>query len=177
MYIENLNLLATTDYGPYILPEMYLFYARAAAVCLEQNGFHGKATLTIEGARTAKFHLTWEPVSQQVKDMHDDWVYAAEQGAYCIAFLVIHYLTDYKIIRQSKRQTGFDYWLGDKKEDYPYTEKARLEVSGLLEGKPKRVNWRLKSKIQQVEQSDALQLPVYIIITEFSKPFSKILEK
>jgi hypothetical protein len=177
MYIEEINLLTTTDYGPYILPEMYRFYAQAAAVCFEHNGFHGKVTLNIEGTIQATFNLTWEPVSQQVKDMHDDWVYAAEQGAYCIALLMIHRLTDYKIIRQAKRQTGFDYWLGDKKEAYPYTEKARLEVSGLLKGKLKQINWRVKSKFQQSEQSNELRLPIYVMITEFSKPISKMLEK
>jgi hypothetical protein len=96
---------------------------------------------------------------------------------YCIALLMIHRLTDYKIIRQAKRQTGFDYWLGDQKEAYPYTEKARLEVSGLLKGKLKQINWRVKSKFQQSEQSNDLQLPIYVIITEFSKPISKMLEK
>jgi hypothetical protein len=39
MYIEEINLLTTTDYVPYILPEMYRFYAQAAAVCFEHNGF------------------------------------------------------------------------------------------------------------------------------------------
>ncbi|MEY4938257.1 MAG: hypothetical protein RIS64_4618 [Bacteroidota bacterium] len=67
--------------------------------------------------------------------------------------------------------------LGDQKEAYPYTEKARLEVSGLLKGKLKQINWRVKSKFQQSEQSNDLQLPIYVIITEFSKPISKMLEK
>ena len=120
MTIKNIELVNTLDYGSYILPNMYSYYAEAAAICLEENNFNGEASLHIEGKHTAIFRLTWNSLSDRVKDMHNDLVYETEYGAYCIAFLIIHYLTDYKIIRRSKRKTGFDYWLSSKISEYPF---------------------------------------------------------
>jgi hypothetical protein len=120
------------------------------------------------------FHFKWERASQQIKDMHNDLMYETEYGAYCIAFLIIHHLTDYKVIRRSKRKTGFDYWLGKKEASYPFTDVARLEVSGILKGKSSHITQRIKAKKEQVKQSDSIQLPAYIIVTEFKQPISKI---
>ena len=177
MKIKNIELLSTSDYGSYVLPNMYTYYAEAAAICFEENNFTGQVTLKIEGEQTAQFQFTWERVSQQVKDMHNDLIYETEYGAYCIAFLIIHHLTDYKIIRRSKRKTGFDYWLGDKTAEYPFDDTARLEVSGILKGNAVEIKRRVKEKQEQVKQSDDSGLPAYIIVTEFSKPISKLILK
>jgi predicted transcriptional regulator len=179
MKTEDINLLNTLDFGSYILPNMYAYYAEAAAICFEENNFNGAVSLKIEQGdkEIAVFHLTWSDVSQQVKDMHNDLIYETEYGAYCIAFLIIHHLTDYKVIRRSKRKTGFDYWLGKKEADYPFTDVARLEVSGILKGKSSEVSRRIKVKKEQITQSDSSQLPAYIIVTEFKKPLSKIFLK
>jgi predicted transcriptional regulator len=176
MITKNIELLSTLDFGSYILPNMYLYYAEAAAICFEENNFEGTVSLKIEQAEkeVAKFHFKWATVNQQVKDMHNDLVYETEYGAYCIAFLIIHHLTDYKIIRRSKRKTGFDYWLGKKETDYPFTDAARLEVSGILKGKNAEITQRIKAKQEQVKQSDSSQLPAYIIVTEFKQPISKV---
>lgn len=156
---------------------MYLYYAEAAAICFEDNNFIGSASLKIEGEQTAQFTFTWACVSQQVKDMHNDLVYETEYGAYCIAFLIIHHLTDYKTIRRSKRKTGFDYWLGDTNSEYPFDDTAQLEVSGILKGNAIDIKRRIKEKQKQVKQSNAGQLPAYIIVTEFSQPISKVIRE
>lgn len=179
MKTKNIELLDTTDFGSYILPNMYLYYAEAAAICFEENNFKGTVSLKIEQEEkeVAVFHFTWTNVNQQVKDMHNDLIYETEYGAYCIAFLLIHHLTDYKVIRRSKRRTGFDYWLGKKEADYPFTDAARLEVSGILKGKSTDITQRIKAKKEQVKQSDISQIPAYIIVTEFGQPISKIFLK
>jgi hypothetical protein len=177
MTIKNVELVNTLDYGSYVLPNMYLYYAEAAAICFEENNFKGSVVLEVEGEHNAQFQITWGKMSQQVKDMHNDFVYETEYGAYCIAFLIIHHLTDFKIIRRSKRKTGFDYWLGDKVSEYPFDDTARLEVSGILKGNMADVKKRLKEKQRQVKQSDESELPAYIIVTEFSKPVSNVLLK
>jgi predicted transcriptional regulator len=176
MITKDIELLSTLDFGSYILPNMYLYYAEAAAICFEENNFAGTVSLKIEDSQKeiAVFHFTWASVNQQVKDMHNDLIYETEYGAYCIAFLIIHHLTDYKIIRRSKRKTGFDYWLGKKEADYPFTDAARLEVSGILKGKSTKITQRIEAKKEQMKQSDARQLPAYIIVTEFKKPISQI---
>ncbi len=179
MEIKNIELLSNTDFGSYILPNMYLYYAEAAAICFEENNFHGAVNLKIENheKEIALFQFKWSTVNQQIKDMHNDLVYETEYGAYCIAFLIIHYLTDYKVIRRSKRKTGFDYWLGKKETDYPFTDAARLEISGILKGNSTDIAHRIKVKKKQIKQSDSQNLPAYIIVTEFSKPISKLFLK
>lgn len=176
MITKNIELLSNLDFGSYILPNMYLYYAEAAAICFEENNFAGTVSLKIEQSdkEIAVFHFTWATVNQQVKDMHNDLIYETEYGAYCIAFLIIHHLTDYKVIRRSKRKTGFDYWLGKKETDYPFTDAARLEVSGILKGKNTEITQSIKAKKEQVKQSDSSQLPAYVIVTEFKQPISKI---
>lgn len=177
MEIKNIELLNNTDFGSYILPNMYLYYAEAAAICFEENNFKGTVSLKIEQSETeiAVFHFNWSGVNQQIKDMHNDLIYETEYGAYCIAFLIIHHLTGYKVIRRSKRKTGFDYWLGEKDTDYPFTDAARLEISGILKGKSTDISQRIKVKREQIKQSDSQKLPAYIIVTEFSKPISKLI--
>jgi len=172
----DIKLIENTDFGSYILKDMYSFYSNAAAVCFEENRFSGTASLIVDFTEQTIFQLNWECLSLQVKDMHNDLIYAAEQGAYCIAFLIIHKLTNYKIIRQAKRKTGFDYWLGDKEENLPFTNKAILEVSGLLKGNKNQINQRMAMKEIQIKQSDGLHLPSFIVITEFSEPISKVVK-
>ncbi|MDP3470218.1 MAG: hypothetical protein Q8S11_17890 [Daejeonella sp.] len=80
-------------------------------------------------------------------------------------------LTDYTIIEKSARKNGFDYWLGDK-DDILFQRKARLEVSGIFNGKSKDINNRYRVKVKQTEQSDSLKIPAYVGIVEFSKPIA-----
>lgn len=43
---------------------------------------------------------------------------------------------------------SFDYWLGQKEDDIPFEDKARLEVSGILKGTTAQINRRLKEKME-----------------------------
>ena len=83
-------------------------------------------------------------------------------------------LTDYQVIQRSPKTTGFDYWLGEKGQSYPFQKKARLEVSGILKGTNAQVNRRLKEKFNQVKKSDITDLPAVVVIVEFSQPICKI---
>ena len=61
MEIKNIELLSNTDFGSYILPNMYLYYAEAAAICFEENNFHGAVNLKIENheREIASFQFKW----------------------------------------------------------------------------------------------------------------------
>ena len=48
MITKNIELLNTLDFGSYILPNMYSYYAEAAAICFEENNFVGTVSLKIE---------------------------------------------------------------------------------------------------------------------------------
>jgi hypothetical protein len=175
--IIPINLLDTKDYGDKIIPEWYIVCAQAAAMCLEVNRFNGNALLIVEGAHEAQFALSWTPLSDEIKDMNDDLIYAIERGAYCIAFLTVHQLSPFKILKQARRGTGFDYWLTDKDATFPFQQTGRLEVSGILEGGKGQINARIKLKEEQITQSSVLGLPAYIVVTEFSHPISKMILK
>jgi len=107
---------------------------------------------------------------------YNDEEFATELGAYGVAFLLILDLTDYTIIKRSRRGTGFDYWLGkaENGEELPFQNKERLEVSGIRSGDNSRVKSRVNKKLKQVQASNATALPAFIVVVEFSAPLSQM---
>ena len=105
-----------------------------------------------------------------------DLVEATEYGAYGLAMLLMLELTPFTVIRQSKRGTGVDYWLGYKDAPKPFQDAARLEVSGILNGDDSAVRSRVKVKHNQTYPSDGL-LPGYIVVVEFGRPIAQVVQK
>lgn len=97
--------------------------------------------------------------------------------SYCLAILIIQKLTDYKVIRQSQKGTGFDFWLGDKRDDYPFKDKSRLEISGILKANKSQMTQRVEQKINQTKQSDNFKLPAYIAVVEFGTPMLQVVKR
>ena len=85
----------------------------------------------------------------------------------------LSFSTIYHLRKQSQKRTGFDYWLGEGKEE-GVQGLARLEVSGILRGTKGQINQRLKEKMRQTQKSDNLKIPAYIVIVDFSQPIMKI---
>lgn len=148
-------------------------FSEAAAVCLDYHGHVPGKFITIEGDLGGQFELTWEEVTQQMRDTRNDMDYTVESGAYCMAMLIIERLTELKVVKQSQKRTGFDCWLGTD-DDLGMQDHARLEVSGILKGNKGKINQRLKEKVEQTKKSDNLNIPAYIVIVEFSQPVIKI---
>lgn len=113
-------------------------------------------------------------MTQQIQDSWNDLQEATEYGATCIAILLVQTLTDMRVTRRSPKETGFDYWLGDKMDDFPFQDRARLEISGILKGTTAQVNQRVKEKIEQTKRTDSTALPAYIVVVEFSTPICKV---
>jgi hypothetical protein len=90
--------------------------------------------------------------------------------------LIIENLTPLTVVQRSYKGPGFDFWLGEKNDDELFQGKKRLEVSGILKGDEKTIDYRIKSKLKQTERSDGV-LPAYAIVVEFSIPRSRILGK
>jgi len=90
-------------------------------------------------------------------------------------------LTEYEVIQQAIIGTGFDYWLGFKESNKNYNEdnflNARLELSGINNDKIGVVNARVREKIKQTKVSDYLNIPAYIIVTEFGQPISIFIKR
>ncbi len=97
---------------------------------------------------------------------------ATELAACGVAILVLRDLTGLRAIERARKGKGFDDWLG---EDEPlFQNKARLEVSGILEGTDSQVRSRLKQKLEQTSKSDQLGLPAYGVVVEFGRPQTRV---
>jgi hypothetical protein len=168
--IEHLDVYSLKEMDSYLTRETCDFFSQAAAVCFDNQNHSLGVTFKVEGDLSAEFQLFWKPVTEQMKNSGYDMQYTTEAGAYCLAILMMQKLTEYKVIRQSQKGTGFDFWLGDKKDDYPFENKARLEISGILKGTQNQINQRINQKIAQTKQSNGLKLPAYIAVAEFGTP-------
>ena len=150
--------------------------AQAAVVCLDHQGHKSGVRFRVIGDLAGSFVLTWcEAIDDKARRFWRDMDEAAEQGAYGIAILLIRALTGLTMIERSCKGTGFDWWLGN--EDNLFQAKARLEVSGILHSSLGRINSRLKARIAQTRQSDALDLPAYVVVGEFSGPRAKVIKR
>jgi hypothetical protein len=166
---EELRLDSLAHDYPNIPPEGGAMMAQAAVVCLDHQGHGPGVKLMVDGSYTGEFPLAWsQTVSGAIRRFWRDLEEATEQGAYAVGILLMRALTGYTIIERSRKGTGFDWWLGN--EDNLFQGKARLEVSGILRGSRKRINARIKARIEQTSQSDDLGYPAYVVVVEFGNP-------
>ena len=143
--------------------------AEAASICLEDRGHQITVNLHVRGDYNKVFVLHRMSATDQMRRCHNDLQDATEQGAYGVAILAVRELVNLTVVERSRKGTGFDYWLGDE-NDYPFQNKARLEVSGILEGDQSIIDARVKQKIEQTTRSDATRLPSYVAVLEYSQP-------
>ena len=173
--IERIDVSSLKEMDSNLTGEICDFFSQAAAVCLDNQNHSQGVVFKIEGDLSAQFQLFWPEVTQQMRDSWADLAETTEDGACCLAILIIQKLTDYKVIRRSRKKTGFDYWLGDKESQYPFQEKARLEISGILKGSKNKIEQRVKDKIKQTQQSNHLNLPA--VVVEFGTPMSQVVKR
>ena len=162
----NLQSLCQPPGMPAVSVSAGTYFTEAAAVCLEQKHSPG-ASLSVKGIATRQYLLVWPPADDQQRNTHADSQDATEHGACAIAFVLCRELTGYKAVQQSRKSTGFDYWLGN---EGPELFCARLEISGILEGSDTDINSRVKKKKKQTKQSESTGLPAYACIVEFGRP-------
>jgi hypothetical protein len=177
--VKRLNL-ANLQHGlPAITPAYGAVLAEAAAVCLTDQGHTSGTQLEITGDLTESCELFWPEVSEQMRLCWNDLEYSTEQGAYAIALLLVGWLTDFTVIRRSRKGTGYDYLLGyveTSQGDNYLRGMARLEVSGIRSGTTPMVKSRVKLKLEQVKPTDGI-LPAYIVVVEFSGPLAQVVRK
>lgn len=125
--------------------------------------------MEVVGDLVGQFELVWGEVTQKMIDSRADMDYTVESGAYCLAMLVVERMLGLRVVKQSKKMTGFDYWL-EQLPDVGFQGQARLEVSGILSGTKSQIRSRLKAKLHQTKRSDQLSIPAYVVIVEFSQP-------
>ena len=175
---QELRLTQLGEGLPAITSSLGAALAEACAICLHDQGHPQGIELQVRGNFTACFKLYWQPVTDQMLRCWNDEEFTTEQAAYGIAFMLVKKLTGFTVIERSRRGTGFDYWLGNEQttNDLPFQKQVRLEVSGIRKGDDSRVRARVKQKLEQTNPSDG-DLPAYIVVVEFSKPLSVMVQK
>ncbi|MCQ2253737.1 MAG: hypothetical protein MJZ61_09830 [Bacteroidales bacterium] len=145
------------------------YLLESAVVSLCRNQHKTGVEMECTGLVDKQEKLEWELLYSDILDRSfNDQDVATEHGACCISILYALQNTEYTVIRRARKKSGIDYWLG-RKEDQLFQDAARLEISGIYNGKDK-INSRTKSKKNQTAQSDSTQLPVYISVVEFGTP-------
>jgi len=165
---------------PALTPALGQVHAECAAVCLEHQGHDESVELHVRKLPKTRYELSRPPVTDVMRRAHSDLQRATEFGACGIALLLAREVTGLTAIQQSRKGTGFDYWLGpaDQPPDVlAFQNSARLEVSGILEGTEKQFSARLKQKLRQSEPSDKTQLPAYAVVVEFGRPQAEVAKR
>jgi hypothetical protein len=147
------------------------FLHEGCVICLDGNSHSTLKTMVVSGLSNSPLDLQWSTqVTDQMRRTWEDQQEATEHGAECIAVLMSLKLTDYTVVRRSRKGTGIDYWLGYK-NDQLFQDAARLEVSGIFCGDDTKIASRVKQKLSQTNQSGGHgSLPAYVCIVEFGKP-------
>lgn len=172
--LPELQMWTLKSSVPALTKSLGLVHAEAASVCLEERGHGLDCTITLKSSTEGvqKFRLLRLKVTQRMKNAYNDMQYATQKGAEGIAFLIIQFVDPVKVIRQSRKGTGFDYWLGSRDHNkLVFQDAGRLEVSGILiEKGTNKVDYRITKKRKQTNQSDASGLNAYHIVVEFQTP-------
>jgi hypothetical protein len=156
---------------PALTPHCGGLMAEAAAVCFEERSHTTGVVIGVRCVDAKQFSVHWPKVTEQQRLTYNDLQWATEMGAYGVALLVVKAVTGKKAIERSKKGPGFDYWVGDADDnEMIFSKKARLEVSGILNGTDSEIAGRLKIKNAQVMVSSHLGIPAYVAIIEFGQP-------
>jgi hypothetical protein len=147
------------------------FLAEAASLCLDHNKHQLETAFQVGGHYTGSYQLKRLGITPAITGSYADTQEAIEYGACGIAIVLLNHETSWKVKRAWKGD-GFDYWLGEENEDYPFQNKSRLEISGILKGTQGQISSRLKEKMEQTTVSDHMTIPAYACVVEFGDPRS-----
>lgn len=149
--------------------------AQCAGVCLESQGHTSGAELSVRGYISSNYILEWPPVTDQVRRTWADIREATEKGAEGIAIVLIKQEIGYAAIERAAIGTRIDRWLGEESDAPNFQRKARLEVSGILNGSDGEVTRRLREKMDRINPEN--QLPAYVVVVEFGRPLAEVRKK
>ena len=177
--LSLLNLNELNDGLPAITPQWGSALAQAAGVCLESQDHSRGVLLRVIGYASNTYALIWPPIDDQARRSWADPQEATEYGATAVAVLLVKRETGYEVVERSAKGTGIDYWLGHEADGPPFQDKARLEISGILnaEGDGREVERvvarRVREKLVQTQPTDGA-LPAFVVVIEFGSPLCEV---
>ena len=156
-----------------ISPAVGAALAEAGGVCMESQGHERGVALTVRGYHKNCYAVVWPCITEQSRLTWNDPENATEYGAVGVAVLIAKAITGYEIVRQSRKGTGFDYWMG-KTSDEGFANKAGLEISGIRKGDNRIIRKRVNEKLRQTDRPDDPKLEIYVIVVEFGAPIAEV---
>src|SRR6266436_5364874 len=148
LYKKQISLSKFANGTGRLSPEYCAFVAAACASKFRQYGHPKPAELLIEGSYNETIRLVWEEPDPRTEGSLGEK--ATEFAGEFIGIVLSAKLTEFNVIERSWIGTGFDFWLG-KKKDPLFQRKARLETSGLDHGGNSEIDARCKRKKVQVD--------------------------
>lgn len=176
-YEVRLSLSSLSNGRRGISPSYASALIEAASYCIERACHPNPTIINIQCRYKVKAEVFRDSLDQRAEATWMDDDFATEQGAYCIAALLVE-VFGLEVIRRSRKGTGFDYWLGEPDDStFLYQNLSRLEVSGIRSGSQRVINNRSSKKVIQTKKTDVTNLPAVIVVVEFGKPIAKITER
>lgn len=182
MTLRSIALESLSQGIPVIPAESAGFYQQSCMVCFHRNGHRSGVRLIVHFADAEEpVELCWEgEIDAQLLRSFEERR-ATDNAACALALLLVRELTEYTAVEQSAIGTTIDYYLVFKHraatlfdDEWPFNyADARLEVSGILrETKENSVENRINLKRQRLNREG--NLPDWIVVVEFSRPWSKV---
>lgn len=164
-----------------VIPEDAVgFYKHNCMVCFHsQNHASGVGLESHHGELVENLEVHWAgELTEQLERSYRDDNKATDFGACVIALLLVRELTQYTAIEQSNVGTTIDYYLVNKDQQDDtliFNHAAYLEVSGIRhESKDNTVEGRIKEKVDRLKKGE--DIPALIVVVEFSRPWSKMIQ-
>ena len=170
----NLNELSAGQPG--LTPALGRTMAEAGAICLVQERRAGTVRLVVRGRFQSSYVLSWPTITDQMRNAHADLREATERGAEGIGILLIKQETSFTTIERAAIGTRIDRWLGHDFDEPYFQRKARLEISGILQGGDVDVASRVRQKVNRLALVPS-NLPSYVVVVEFGRPLAEVVEK
>ena len=155
--------------------------AECAVVCYDRSGHSALPALEVAGRVERRFALSGPLITNRMRRSYGDIQEATEYGACGIAALVVEACEGLTILeRAPKDGGGFDYFLTPitdfialDSDNFFADATAVLEVSGVLQGTPVEVQYRLNEKVRRFQDAVNL-LPTFVVIVSFGASFARL---
>jgi hypothetical protein len=174
----SMNLEQLRENLDYLVASMSAYMCDCLVVCLSEENHKAGLILKVE-TEDKEYHFRLEWTTKMIPHLIGatrDEERTTEWAAMGIAVLLARELTEYPYVFTSRKGLGVDFALS--KNSNKLTEDAHLEISGIRKESPTNtIKRRLVIKKTQTNPSDALNLPIFISITEFSTPKSIFITK
>jgi hypothetical protein len=148
--------------------------AQACSVCLDDQMHPIVCQLTVKGKFDGALSVRRLPVTHQMKATYGFESRVTEEGASCIAILLLLRHTGLPVAWESKGFNGYDYFLGSD-PSFPFRGGARMEVSGLRNATNAQIAKRVQEKLDRFQSYNHLATG-YIVVVEFSRPEVQVIE-